>query len=88
MGEDHQILAVFLHRRHLVAGHHNVFVFSDQLADHAFENIGVDRVKAAERLIEEDQLRVVDQGGNQLDFLQMCIRDSSTVPRPPPRRRA
>lgn len=40
---------------------------------HAFEHIGIDRVKAAERLVQEDQLGVVQDGRDQLDLLLVAL---------------
>ena len=38
-----------------------------------FEHIGIDRVKAAERLVQEDQLGVVQDGRDQLDLLLVAL---------------
>ena len=71
--QEDKIPAIFLHRRHLMAGHHDGLSRGDQLADHAFEHIGIDRVKAAERLVQEDQLGVVQDGRDQLDLLLVAL---------------
>src|SRR5581483_980281 len=38
------------------------------------EHLGVDRVQAAERLVEDDQLRPGDDGGDELDLLRHALR--------------
>ena len=74
-------------RQHLMAGHDDVLARVDQLPQHAFENVGVDGIQPAERLVQKDQLGIMDHGGDQLN---LCLLYTSWPlrRRPCPRREA
>ena len=40
-----------------------------EVDDHVLHDLAVDRIETAERLVEEDQLGVVEQGAGELDLL-------------------
>ena len=43
------------------------------IKDDGLEKIGIDRIQAGQRLVQNDQLRVGDQRGHQLDFLLVAL---------------
>lgn len=73
MMQQNQIVTVFLNRRHLVGGHHNILARLDQFADQVTQQLGIDRVKPRERVVEKNEQRVVDEGGDQLYLLLISL---------------
>jgi len=67
---DHQqAVAHFLNLVHLMGGHQDGCPAIPQFQEHILERLGVDRVQAAERLIDDDHLRPVQDRGDELRLL-------------------
>lgn len=62
-------VAHLLHLVHLVRGHDHAHPPVCQLAEQVFDHPGVDRVQAGERLVDDHQVGLVQQGGDGLGFL-------------------
>ena len=48
---------------------HNCLALGDQRTHQPFDNLDVYRIQTLERLIQNQQIRVVDETGNELHFL-------------------
>ena len=46
-----------------------------QFEDGFFQEVGIDGVEATERLVEDEDFRLVDDGGDELDFLLHTFRE-------------
>ncbi len=73
--EDCDVVAEFFHIVHLVAGKQDELPVADQLPDHVFQNDGVDRVETGKRFVQNDEVRVGDQGGGKLNFLLVAFAE-------------
>ena len=73
-GDDHDVLADVLDQVELVAREHDADAGRRPLADDLGHRRDADRVEARERLVEDEQLRVVDERGRQLDALLVAVR--------------
>ena len=56
-----------------MAGHDQVLALFDLLVDDALEQIRIDRIKAGERFIENQQLRITQQREHELDLLLVAL---------------
>jgi hypothetical protein len=68
-GDDGHPVAHLLGLLHVVGGEHHGSPRAGDLDDHVFHYLTVDRIQSAERLVEDDELRLVQQGPDELDFL-------------------
>ena len=73
-GDDHDVLADVLDEVELVAGEDNPDAGRRPLAEDLGHRRDPDRVEAGERLVEDEQLRVVDERRAQLDALLVAVR--------------
>ncbi len=73
-GDDDDVLADVLDQVELVAGEDDADPGRGPLADDLGHRRDADRVEARERLVEDQQLRVVDQRGRELDALLVAVR--------------
>ena len=73
-GDDHDVLADVLDEVELVAGEDDADAGRRALADDLGHRRDADRVEARERLVEHEQLRVVDERGGELDALLVAVR--------------
>ncbi len=69
MVNQHQSVAKLFHLVHLVGAHNNGFSGVALFDQQIFDQLGVDGIKRGKRLINDDNLRVMDQGGDELTFL-------------------
>ena len=58
-----------------MAGEHDGHARGGVLGQHAAEHVDADRVQAGERLVEHQQLRVVDERRRELDALLVAERE-------------
>ena len=64
--DDPDAVAQPLHEIELVAGEHHRHALIGLLPQHAAHHVDRDRVQAGERLVQHEDLRVVDEGGGEL----------------------
>ncbi len=74
-GQDHHLVAEPLDELELVAGEQHGDAGCGQLAEQFGEAVDRDGVEAAERLVEQQQVRVVDQGCRDLGALLVAQRE-------------
>jgi len=72
--DDHDVLAHVLHQVELVAREDDADAGRRALAKDRRHRLDAERVEAAERLVENEQLRIVDQGRPELDALLVAVR--------------
>ena len=70
MGHDRNVLGHLLQLLQLVAGDQETFPLVGQAAEQGDRFLPADRVHAAERFVEDQQFRVVDEG---LRSLMRCL---------------
>jgi len=58
-----------LHLVHLVGAHNNRFACIALFLEQVLNQLRIHRVQSAEGFVDDDDLRIVDKGGNQLSFL-------------------
>ncbi len=78
--QDRDPVADVLHVGEQVAGQQNRLPLLAQFADQFLDLGGADRVQAGRRLVEKDQLRVVDQGLRQTDPALHALRILAELP--------
>ena len=71
----HHVIAQLLGVRHHVRGEENRRAALVLLVDERAERPGADRIQAAERLVEDQQIRLVDDGGQKLHLLLHALRE-------------
>jgi hypothetical protein len=81
--DDHHVVAQLLDELELVGGEDDRGAGGGALAQHAAHVRDADGVEAVERLVEDEQLGVVDQRGRELDPLLVAVRQVAE-PRPAP----
>src|SRR4029079_19266953 len=73
-GDDHDVLADVLDEVKLVAGEDDPDAGCRSFAEDLGHRGDPDRVEARERLVEDEQLRIMDERGAQLDALLIAVR--------------
>ena len=73
-GDDHDVLADVLDEVELVAAEDDAGAGRRLLADDLGHRRDADRVEPGERLVEDEQLRVVDERRGELDALLVAVR--------------
>ena len=73
-GDDHDVLADVLDQVELVAGEDDPDAGRRPLAEDLGHRRDAERVEPAERLVEDEQLRVVDERRAELDALLVAVR--------------
>ena len=63
------VVAELFGRGHVVGGEYDGGPFGFEAEDFAFEDVGIDRVEAAEGFVEDEELGVVEHGDDELDLL-------------------
>jgi hypothetical protein len=72
--DDHDVLAQVLDQVQLVAGEQHRRAPRGQAGQQPGHGLHGDRVQARERLVQHQQVRLVHQGGDQLDPLLVAVR--------------
>ena len=72
--QNTDVAAQLLHMFHAVRGKHNDFPLVAERFHRIFEQFHIYRIKAAERFVQNEDLRVVNDGGDKLDFLLIALR--------------
>src|SRR6478609_4397125 len=67
--DDHHAVTERLRLLHLVGGEDDRLPGPAELEDGVLEDLRVDRVESAERLVEDQEIRLVEQGTDELDLL-------------------
>ena len=74
MVDEGDAVAQFLDRSHVMGREQDGGTLVAQFEYRLFQEVGVDGVETAERLIEDEDFRLVDDGGDELDFLLHAFR--------------
>ena len=69
MVDKGDVVAQLLGRGHVVGGEDDGGALRFKAQDFALEDVGIDGVEAAERLVEDEQLRLVQHGDDELHLL-------------------
>ena len=74
--EDHEdAIAQLLGRAHVVRREHDRRALAPQLEHGVAQRLGVHRIQAGERLVQDQQLRLRHDGGDELDLLRHALRE-------------
>ena len=81
--DDHDRLAQVLHQVELMTGEQHALARPGLAGEHLAHRVDAGRVKAGERLVEDEQVRVVHERGGELDALLVALRQGlDLVPGP------
>ena len=69
LGQQDDLITQALGVLHHMGGEDHRRAPDGKIADHPFQRLLVDRIQAAERLVEDHQFRLMDDGADQLDLL-------------------
>ena len=77
----------FSHQVELVAGEEHRGALGGAFGEHLAHGVHADRVEPGERLVQDEQIRIVDQRGRQLHALLVAVREGLELVALPCRRR-
>ena len=72
-GDDHDVLTDVLDEVELMAGEHNADACRRPFPEDLGHRRDADRIQTGERLVKDKQLRIMDQGGAELDALLVAM---------------
>ena len=72
---ERNVVAQFFYRFHVVGGKDDGFSFIFKAKHFIFYDFGIHGVESAERFVENQQIRIMDDGGNKLHFLLHPFRE-------------
>ena len=71
--ENGDVRAEFLHGRHLVRAHDQIFALRDLVTDDVADEVRVHRVEAGKRFVQDDQFGIGQESGHELDLLLVAL---------------